>query len=94
MFAETPSHSANYCALHSARVTPAGEYAVVDCHEDFGPECRRCCVIAPAIESWLRRAFDEAARTGDPYYWLNLPEILAIQRERMRERLERRSTGH
>lgn len=78
MFADTPIMSANFCALSPIRVTPEGDYAVVDCHEDYGPRCWRRCVIAPSIGPWLHRVFDEATRNGDPYYWLNSPEVRAI----------------
>lgn len=85
----------DYCALTPELSTATGEYAVVDCHEDYGPRCWWRAIVAPSFEVWLERAFDAAFADGDPYYWLNLPELQAIYREcdeeLQREAAERRA---
>lgn len=94
VYCDLPGGGAFYCGLNPERSTAEGEYAVVDCHEDFGPRCWRRAVIAPSFEMWLQRAFDSALRNGDPYYWPNTPEVRAIYRqcheEDQREAAERR----
>lgn len=55
-----------------------GEYAVVDGWHEQGPYCWRQAVIASSFEAWLRRAFDEALATGNPWYWAGSPELQAI----------------
>jgi len=93
MFCDVPGPGADYCALSPIQVTPEGNYAVVDCHEDYGPRCWRRVVIAPSIEPWLRRLFREATRNGDPYYWLNSPDVRAILLECDRELQEELPTS-
>jgi hypothetical protein len=85
LFGDVPAGGEDYCALSP---TPDGGSAVVDCPEGYGPSCWRRLVVEPSLDTWLRRLFDEAARTGDPYYWLNDPEIRAMLRECDREMRE------
>lgn len=81
VFCAVPSGSGDHCALDPDQRTAEGEYAVVDCFHELRPRCWRRAVIAPSFEAWLRRAFDAALQKADPYYWLNLPELLALYRE-------------
>jgi len=70
-----------------------GEYAVVDGWHEQGPDRWRRAVAAPSFEAWLRRAFDEALRTGNPYYWINAPEIRAVYDACAAEDAARREAG-
>lgn len=86
VFCNIPGPGAFYCALNADLTTPEGEYAVVDCHEDFGPRCWQRAMIAPSFEAWLEGAFGAALQGDDPYYWLNLPELDVLYRECLEER--------
>lgn len=80
VFCAIPGAGAYYCGLNP-EVSTNGEDAVVDCHEDYSPQCWRRAVIAPSFETWLDRIFDAVLRAGDPYYWFAMPELAALYRQ-------------
>jgi hypothetical protein len=81
VFCAIPGTGGDWCGLNPEHATATGEYAVVDCFHEMRPRCWRRAVAAPSFGAWLEQVFTAALQTGDPYFWINAPEVREAYRQ-------------